>query len=118
MKHTHPLLSALLLSFTVLFAPLAIAGDDPIEPATDYSTPETVEVEDAVAVVGQATQKVNINQADHDQLMTLPGIGKVKATAIIDYRQNVGLFTVAEDIQNIKGIGPKLFARLVNKIII
>lgn len=61
-------------------------------------------------------QKVNINLASFEQLVSLPGIGKVKASAIIAYRKEVGMFKVLEDLQNIKGIGEKLFAKLQPKI--
>lgn len=57
-------------------------------------------------------QKVNINLANFEQLVALPGIGKVKATAILDYRKQEGAFNSVADIQNIKGIGSKLFAKL------
>ena len=57
-------------------------------------------------------QKVNINLANFEQLVALPGIGKVKANAILDYRKQEGAFNSVADIQNIKGIGSKLFAKL------
>lgn len=63
-----------------------------------------------------AIAKININLASYEQLVALPGIGKVKATAIIRYRKEVGMFKVLEDLQNIKGIGTKLFAKLSDKI--
>lgn len=61
-------------------------------------------------------QKVNINLANFEQLVALPGIGKVKANAILTYRKEVGVFNSVADIQNIKGIGVKLFAKLSNLI--
>ena len=61
-------------------------------------------------------QKVNINLANFEQLVALPGIGKVKAEAILNYRKNVGAFNTLADIQNIKGIGSKLFTKLNNLI--
>jgi len=55
---------------------------------------------------------VNINTASATLLDTLPGIGPVKATAIIEYRAEHGLFKAIEDIQNVKGIGPVTFVNI------
>lgn len=52
-----------------------------------------------------AAALININTADAVTLQTLPGIGAVKATAIIDYRTANGLFARIEDIQKVSGIG-------------
>ena len=47
--------------------------------------------------------KVNINVASADQLMLLPGIGRAKAAAIIDFREEYGKFTRIEDLLYIDG---------------
>ena len=55
--------------------------------------------------------RINPNTACEASLVRLPGIGTGRAGAIIEYRQKdtVGprAFNTAEDLQNIKGIGPK-----------
>ncbi len=48
---------------------------------------------------------ININTADAALLQTLPGIGRVKAEAIIAYRRTHGAFSSEEEIQNVSGIG-------------
>lgn len=48
---------------------------------------------------------VNINTADISELMTLKGIGEVKAQAIIDYRDNNGSFQSVDELLEVKGIG-------------
>ena len=55
---------------------------------------------------------VNINQADKNTLMTLPGIGESKADAIIRYREEHGNFTAIEDIMNISGIKQGAFDKI------
>lgn len=55
------------------------------------------------------TSKVNINQADKEELMQIPGIGDVKATSIIEYRTTNGPFQTIEDIKNVTGIGENTF---------
>ena len=55
---------------------------------------------------------VNINTADAEELMTLPGIGKVRAAAIIEYRQQTGKFEKIEDMMNVKGIKTGIFSKI------
>lgn len=59
-----------------------------------------------------AAARVSINEADAEQLETLPGIGPAMARRIVDYRNANGRFQSLEDLQNIRGIGPAVFARL------
>lgn len=61
---------------------------------------------------------VNINTADLDTLVLLPGIGPSKAQAIINYREQNGLFMRIEDIQKVKGIGPGIFDSIKDLITI
>ncbi len=55
---------------------------------------------------------VNINTASFAELDSLPGIGEVKAQAILDYRQKNGLFTALEDLMRVDGISKSLFEKL------
>lgn len=64
----------------------------------------------------QTPSLVNINTANAVELDALPGIGEVKATAIVDYRQNNGLFTSLEDLMKVEGINPSLFDKLIGLI--
>lgn len=48
--------------------------------------------------------KININTATEAELMTLPGIGEVKARAVITYRENNGPFQSIEEIRKVEGI--------------
>lgn len=50
---------------------------------------------------------VDLNTADMDTLMTLPGIGPVLAGRILEYRQTHGSFTQIDDLLEIDGIGQK-----------
>jgi competence protein ComEA len=60
----------------------------------------------------ESTGLVNINQADANLLMTLPGIGPAKADAIIAHREGQGLFKDPADLKNVTGIGQKTFEKL------
>jgi competence protein ComEA len=54
---------------------------------------------------------VNLNEASAEQLELLPGVGPSRATAIVSYRK-LHPFKHVEELQKIKGIGKKTFARL------
>ncbi len=56
--------------------------------------------------------RININTADQETLMMLPGIGEVKAEAIIQYRTEHGSFASIEEIQNISGIKNAVFSKI------
>lgn len=55
---------------------------------------------------------VNINTADKEQLITLPGIGPKTAQKIIDYRLKSGGFSHIDQLKQIKGIGGKKWERI------
>jgi competence protein ComEA len=61
--------------------------------------------------------KVNINTADKDVLDELPGIGPVKAQAILDYRAEKK-FEKIEDIMQVKGIKEGEFGKIKDIIVV
>ena len=63
-----------------------------------------------------ALAAVNINTADKKTLASLPGIGEVKAEAIIKYREAHGKFKDAKDLEKVKGIGEKTVKKLSKEI--
>ena len=51
---------------------------------------------------------VNVNKADAETIAReLKGVGPVKAKAIVEYRELNGPFESVDDLQKVKGIGPK-----------
>ncbi len=62
------------------------------------------------------TGPVNINTASQEQLMSLPGIGEVRAMAIINYRQENGPFSNTDELLQIEGIGEKTFEQIRDMI--
>lgn len=60
--------------------------------------------------------KVNLNTADKELLMTLPGIGSARADAIIAYRTQFGGFASEEEIMNISGIKNSLYEQIRDRI--
>ncbi len=57
-------------------------------------------------------QKIDINRAEPWLLETLPGIGEVRAQAIVGYRIEHGPFRRIEDLLKVSGIGPATFDRI------
>lgn len=64
------------------------------------------------ARAGEAAVAVNVNTATAADLERLPGVGPVLARRIVEFREARGLFRRLEDLQDVEGIGPKLYRRL------
>lgn len=61
------------------------------------------------------SNKVNINTATLEELMTIPKIGEAKAKSIIEYRKE-NVFKNIEEIKNIFGIGDSIFESIKDLI--
>jgi competence protein ComEA len=80
---------------------------------TDYHTPtETTLAAETICY------PIDINTADVEALMTIPGIGNVYAQAIVDYRNEHGSFTDVNDILKVPGVGQKRLEAILGYIII
>lgn len=69
-----------------------------------------------VRVVKKKTGPININRATAGELDSLPGIGPVLASRIIDYRKANGPFISVDDLQKVSGIGSAKFAQFKSKV--
>lgn len=63
-------------------------------------------------------QQININTASLTQLMSIKGIGKVKARAIIDYREKNGTYTSLQELTKVKGFSPKLVEKIKGSLVL
>lgn len=74
--------------------------------------------DEATEEIGASSKEhiININTAGKEELVSLNGIGDVKADAIIMYRKENGLFKSIEDIKNVKGIGEATFLKIKDRI--
>ena len=60
--------------------------------------------------------KVNLNHATLAQLMTLPGIGEVKAQAIMQYRQEHNGFQTIDQLLQVNGIGSAIYSQIAHLV--
>jgi competence protein ComEA len=55
---------------------------------------------------------IDVNSADVIELQRLPGIGPALAARVVAYRDSVGRFHDRDELIHVRGIGPKLLARI------
>lgn len=82
----------------------------------DEAEEGAVDAEPVPSPTRNAPRIVNVNEADLDELMTLPRIGETTAQRIIDYREANGAFETVEDLLNVEGIGEGTLDNLRNLI--
>jgi competence protein ComEA len=61
---------------------------------------------------GASTALINLNTATVEQLDTLPGVGPVRAAAIVAWRTANGKFTSVDQLGEVDGIGPGRLEKL------
>lgn len=112
-KHSFITSTVLIFAFVViavLAATVLWKGDfskkaEPVNSSEFTSTPSQTE-----------SGKININTASENELMSLPGIGKKRAEAIIERRETYARFSDISEIKNVEGIGDSVFEEIKDKI--
>lgn len=92
-------------------APEALEEPEAPEAPEEPAAPEETETEPE----GMAS-RVNLNTADAAALESLPGIGPALAQRIIDYRMANGPFQTTAEIQDVRGIGAGIYAKIKDSI--
>lgn len=59
---------------------------------------------------------LSVNRADASQLDDLPGIGSVRAAAIVAFRDSVGPFRGVDDLRRVPGLPASLVARIAPRL--
>lgn len=63
-------------------------------------------------------EQVDINTADAETIAAnVKGIGLIKATAIVNYREKNGPFNSVAELTQVKGIGPKILEKNEDKLV-
>lgn len=63
--------------------------------------------------VEEGISQVSINNASVTELMMLPGIGPTLANRIIEHRTKNGGFKNLNELKKVKGVGDKLFEKIL-----
>ena len=93
------------------------ASAQPAAPATPPAvTPAAPPAATPATAPAQATSPasaiIDLNSASKAQLELLPGIGPALAQRILDHRAKLGRFASVDDLEAVRGIGPKVMAKL------
>lgn len=96
---------------------------EPVEAGEKIYFPYESELEagvflEDVNILEEEFDKININTATKDELMTLSGIGESKAEDIITYREEHGGFKNIEEIMNINGIKEGVYNKIKDSIVV
>ena len=114
-----------LISFIVLEAPRELVSDVRIKSSSEASSSSVSSISEhntpddtaATSISSRAEgNRINLNTATQEELMSLDGIGEVLAGRIIAYREQNGGFAAIEELKNVYGIGEKIFEKIRNKI--
>ena len=73
---------------------------------------QTSDTASGAASSSEPQEKLDLNTATQEELDALPGIGPVKAEAILQYREESGPFRTVEEIMEVEGIGEKTLEQL------
>lgn len=108
---------ALTLAFLVFLGGYFWGGRNTGEPYTvSTQTRWTEEIGGTAEEEPLTMGAVNINTATVLELQDLPGIGAVRAEAIVADRENNGPFRIPEDITRVPGIGQGTLEEVLDRI--
>ena len=94
----------------------AEAPEAPEAPETPEAPEEPAAPEETETEPDGMASRVNLNTADAAALECLPGIGPALAQRIIDYRMANGPFQTTAEIQDVRGIGAGIYAKIKDSI--
>jgi len=90
-------------------------------PGRFFQTPDILDAKEREKAVSQAKKVVfplDLNTAGVEELQLLPGIGPVKAEAILSYRESKGGFASVEELLEVSGIGERTLGKIKEYVIV
>lgn len=92
----------------------ALAAQESVNLARQVADGEQVVVLSEQEVSGDSSGGglISLNRATLEQLDTLPGVGPALAGRILEFRKQNGSFSSLDQLQEVSGIGPKVFAQI------
>jgi len=109
-RRSSPFWAALLVVFCLLvYAGLRWIPQRPPRPVLSEPVQVTAEI---VPVILRGWEPLDLNRANVEELMTLPGIGPVLAERIVAHREEHGPFDAPECLLDVEGVGPATLERL------
>jgi len=106
-EQASPPLSALPKTPPAAEAPVETSSGDAGRPPRVEDVATVREKESMISF--EDLEKVNINTATVEELMTLPRVGSRTALSIIQFRETHGYFRKPEEIVRVRGIGPMAY---------
>lgn len=103
------LLCAGMILFQTLWPQSITIRENPQSPAPSAVSSALPSQPEPSVEVSQQEEKVNLNTASAQELDSLPGIGKAIAQAIVEYREQKGVFQTIQQVMEVEGIGEKTF---------
>lgn len=61
-------------------------------------------------------QPVDINRAMWEEICLVTGLGKTRSMKIVIHRRKYGKFKAVEELLNVRGIGPKVYEQIREKV--
>ena len=77
----------------------------------EYVEPSKTDETESTSDNSLNSEKIDLNTATKEQLMTVPGIGETYALRILEYREEVGGFWNINQLREVKGVGDKRYAQ-------
>ncbi len=90
----------------------SLSADSREQPSSQTVLPVTASMQQASSEASQSIATININTANLDELCALPGIGKVIAQNIINYRTANGVFKTIDELIEVNRIGPVVLEKI------